>query len=256
MKSHSIVKRQDPTKIFDSYSLADMLVPPNFYRFIAIAHFAFVSQMNTVWATESTRLVVPKIVFGQGNETCLIAARVVGKTPNWHFWNDKWRDQFGSLTWHHDSFPTVTSDGKNADVNFVFVVLDLDNNGKKEVIVIQSDLLSSIEWDWLYTVESKQFRTAQKEGRVGKLLNQWPMLNPQNSVTFSNGNEAIPTSLHIWQYKNTNYILLKEHFFAKESTARPNSFVVAKLKPNSIQWNKQTKRYRLVPELTCQIVAS
>jgi hypothetical protein len=84
------------------------------------------------------------------------------------------------------------------DVAFQYLPIDIDNDGIEEVVVKETSLFASVEWDWLYVLQPQWFRSAQQEKSVGMLLPSVPKLNPQNTVKFTNGNTAVPVELHIW----------------------------------------------------------
>jgi hypothetical protein len=181
--------------------------------------------------------------------------KIVRGTTSEAFWSSSWRDRFGPVDWSQDSYPTVTSDAQEHDVPFKYTTIDIDNDGAPDVVLMRSDLMFSILWDWLYVFNPRQFDDAQKESALGKLLQSAPTLNPRNVVQFSNGETGGPVELNVWRYKKTYYLLLKEHFFAKDEARGPNSLFIAKLTPTSKKWDALLKVYRLVPELKCQMVA-
>lgn len=224
-------------------------------RIFAIAQIAVVTNYAPVWAGEADELALPKVVVGQGIEACRAVAKIVRATKNEDFWIGRWREGFGSVEWMGDSFPTITAEGRHADVPFLYTTLDINNDGRRDIVVLYSTLFSSIMWDWLYLFRPAQFRVAQKKGSVGKLFEQVPSLNPRNFVQFSNGQSGWPVELHLWHYKGRNFILLKEHSFAKGALSTPGSFFVAKLNPQSAKWDKKLKVNHLVPELICRLVA-
>jgi hypothetical protein len=227
----------------------------NLIRLAVVAQVVLAANWTTAWAGEADELVLPRIVVGQSNEACRAIAKVVRATKNEDFWSGRWRDRFGRVEWMQGSYPTMTAEGRHADVPYKYSNVDIDNDGQRDVVVVYTALFSSADWDWLYLFRPKQFRVAQKEGIVGKLFQEVPILNPRNAVQFSNGQSGVPVELHLWRYKGANFILLKEHFFAKKEPDVPSSFFVAKLEPQSTKWDEVFKVHRLVPQLTCRMVA-
>ncbi len=225
------------------------------FRVVAIVQFAVAASCGIGWAGEADKLALPEVVFGRSNEACIAVIKVIRAIKNEDIWAGPWRDHFGLIDWMGGTYPTVTAEGRHANVPFRYTAIDINNDGRRDVVVIYTDLLSSAYWDWLYLFDPKQFRAAQKEGAVGKLFQEVPALNRRNILQFQNGQSGNPVELHLWRYKGAIYILAKEHFFAKQEPHAASSFFVAKLGPHSTKWDERFRVLRLVPELTCRMVA-
>jgi hypothetical protein len=202
---------------------------------------------------EPGELVSPRQLRGETNDVCHAAATIVRGTTSEAFWSGSWRDRFGPVEWSQGSYSTVTSDAQEHDVPFKYTSIDIDNDGAPDVVLMLSDLMFSTLWDWLYVFTPRQFDDAQNGRTFVKLLQSAPTLNPRNVVQFYNGETGAPVELHIWRFKKTRYLLLKENSFAK-GEGGPSSLFVAKLTPASKKWDASLKVNRLVPELICQMV--
>jgi hypothetical protein len=227
----------------------------NLVRFVALVQLTVAASCAIAWAGEAEKLALPKVVVGQSNEVCGAAVKVIRKIKNVDFWNGAWRNRFGSIDWIEGADQIVTTERRHADVHFKYIAIDISNDERPDVVVIYTASFRSVDWDWLYLFDPKQFSAAQKEGMVEKLFEEVPKLNPRNVVQFINGQSGVPVELHLWRYKGATFILAKEHYFAKKEPDVPSSFFVAKLGSQSSKWDDVFKVQRLVPELTCRIVA-
>lgn len=205
------------------------------------------------WAGDVDTLGLPKITFEQSKSVCRDASKIVRRIPSEDFLNGEWRKQFDQTDWLNDSDPTITAEGRQVEVPFKYRAIDINNDGKDEVVVVFTTLFSSVDFDWLYQFSPDQFLAAQKKRTVGKLLNQVPELNPRNFVRFSNGETGVPVELQFWHKGKTNYILLKENYFTKDNSEGPNSLFVAKLTPRSSVWDNIYKVQRLEPDMICRM---
>lgn len=195
-----------------------------------------------------------KVLYGGNDPVCRDATKIIRGIPTADFWSGAWRTGFGEIAWRQDSYPTITAEGKHWDVGFQYLPIDIDNDGSEEVVIKETNLFTSIEWDWLYVFRTQQFRSAQQGKSVGRLLPSVPKLNPQNTVQFTNGVDAAPVELHIWMRGESSLLVLKEHFFAKRQKGVPSALLIGRLGKQSARYDAATNTQRLVPDMVCRIV--
>lgn len=195
-----------------------------------------------------------KILYGANDPICREATKIIRKIPTADFWNGSWRTGFGAISWRQASYPTITAEGKHLDIEFQYLPVDINDDGSEEILVKETALFTSIAWDWLYMFQSQQFRAAQQEQSVGRLLPSVPMLNPQNTVQFTNGDQATPVEVNIWERGKRSFLVLKEHFFAKNQKGVPSALLIGRLGKYSVRHDVATNTQRLVPDMVCRIV--
>jgi len=215
-----------------------------------------VAVATTLAVCTSTAWGVPtKIIAGGKDEVCHAIKDLSRKVSEEEYKSGIWRERFGSIDWKHDTYPTITAEKRPWDVPYKYVYVDIDNDGRQDVVVVYSGMIRSVDFDWLYLFTPEKFQQAQLEKTVFKLFESGPFLNPHNEVKFSSGVTAVPVELQIWHHKGTRYLLLKEHFFPWRKAGPPHSLVVAKLSRTSLKWYEPLKLYRLVPDLKCRLVS-
>jgi hypothetical protein len=202
---------------------------------------------------EDARAAKLHIQEGRQNSVCKAAARIAGQLPEADFWGGEWRQAFGAVNWIDDSYPTVTAEGRKQRVTYSRVMLDIDNDGKRDVVIRYTDMQGSVLWDWVYVVRPSEFQAARKKDDVGKLLQVAPQLNPDNSVQFTNGSAGVPVEFQIWNHAKTNYIVLKEHFFLKRQPSLPSSLFVGRVQSPSNSPSDDVSSRRPAVELVCRI---
>jgi len=201
-----------------------------------------------------------QITHGRNESICQTTAKAIRRSAVEDFYGSLWHKQFGAIDWNSGSYPTITAEGKPAEILFSYAYLDINNDGTLEVVAIETTFFTSIDWDRLWVFSNKQFAQAKREGTLGSLLSTFPTLNPQNTVLFSNGKTAVPVEVHVWRHKGKVYLLLKEHFFAKEEQTEdgrvlPNAFYVSILEGQaSFVYDQVLNARRLVPKMTCRFV--
>lgn len=190
---------------------------------------------------------------GINNPICRDAAKMVREIPG-DFDKGSWRSRFGEIAWRKDSFPAITAEGTHLEHEFEYLPIDIDNDGINEVAVKITGFVRSVDWDHLYIFQTEQFRSAQQEKSVGKLLTSVPSLNPQNYVRFKSGISAVPVELHIWKRDGANLLVLKEHFFTKDKKGVPSALFIARLDKKSMEFDAATNMQRLAPKIVCRMV--
>lgn len=194
-----------------------------------------------------------QIDYGATASVCKAAAKIVGRMTESDFWSGQWRNAFGVVDWLEESYPTVTSEGRAQRVSFSHLTIDVNNDGKRDVVVRYTDMQGSVLWDWIYVLEPGDFQVARKSDAVGKLLQTAPQLNPDNSVHFSNGFSGVPVEAQIWRHKNANYLVLKEHFFLKREPTLPSFLYVGRIHGQFRNEANHATSRRIPIELACRL---
>jgi len=201
----------------------------------------------------SARAAKLDIQEGGQNSVCKAAARIAAQLSETDFWGGGWRQAFGAVNWIEDSYPTITAEGREHRVVYSRVMIDIDNDGGRDVVIRYTDMQGSVLWDWVYVVPPSEFQAAKKQDGVVKLLQTAPQLNPDNSVQFTNGSGGVPVEFQIWNHAKTNYIVLKEHFFLKRQPSLPSSLLVARVQSPSSSPSTDVGSRRPPVELICRI---
>ena len=193
------------------------------------------------------------IQHGAQNAVCKAAAEIASRVSEDDFSGGEWRNAFGTVNWLDDSYPTMTAEGREHRVAYSRVTIDIDNDGKPDVVVRYTDMQGSALWDWVYVLAPGEFQAARKQDGVGKLLQTAPQLNPDNPVQFTNGSSGLPVEFQIWKEGKTNYVVLKEHFFLRGQSTLPSSLFVGRVqsRSNNAPGNISSRRLRV--ELVCRI---
>jgi hypothetical protein len=169
------------------------------------------------------------------------------------FRNGKWRDRFGGIEWQHETWPVTTASGSNEDLSFRHLSIDLDNDRSMDVVVVWASTVRGALFDWLYLLTPSEFQAASAARNPRGFFDQGRRLNPDNAVAFTNGDDAVPVELQVWERERVRYLLLKEHSFAKAAASQSNTFVVAKLEP-AVPVAKDDTAKRLSPAMICRFV--
>lgn len=197
-----------------------------------------------------------RTLVGESTPVCAETRSRLEDVPSEDFWNGNWRAAFASVDWQHTSAPIVTTSGTTEAIAFKHAEADVDGDGTADVVIVTSNMIRSVLFDWLYLLDKRTFRSAIDSGHVWTSINEAKQLNPSNYVTFSDGNIAIPVHLEIWKRDDASYLLLKEHNFARPNTSTTNQFVVATFqKPPALVPAARNGEKTLRPTMICQFVA-
>jgi hypothetical protein len=188
------------------------------------------------------------VEHGATTTVCKAAAQIAARIAETDFWSGQWRNAFGVVDWIEESYPTVTAEGRAQRVPYSRLAIDIDNDGKRDIVVRYTDMQGSVLWDWIYILEPSDYQIARKRDDVGKLLQTAPQLNPDNSVQFTNGSSGVPVESQIWKHGKMNYMVLKEHFFLKREPKLPSSLFVGRLQSRP----SDMKSRRMPIELVCR----
>ena len=194
-----------------------------------------------------------KVRYGAQNPVCKVAAEIANRISESDYWHGGWRYGYGSVDWVDDSYPTVTAQGREQRVNYSYVRLDIDNDRKQDIVIRYTGSMRSVDWDRIYVVQPGAFQVAKQADTVGQLLHTAPPLNPDNSVHFTNGSAGVPVEVEIWKHGGKNYIVLKEHFFAKRERSAPASLFVGRFLDHKPVQSQLGGSPRLVLELICRM---
>jgi hypothetical protein len=211
---------------------------------------ALTACASTAWAATPVW-----IAHGGTDEVCRAVAGVSSRISRDDFLSGTWRERFGRTEWQHGTYASIGANDRRFENAFRYVPVDVDNDGIRDVAVVNTGTIRSVDFDYLYVFTPKEFDDARDEGSIARRLHETPTLNPRNEVRFAGGVSAVPVELQLWQHKGVRYLLLKEHYFAKQRTGVPDSLFVAKLSPASRVWDDELKVNRLEPELKCRLVA-
>lgn len=214
--------------------------------FLAVA-FALSLHQSDVLAVKVT------IQYRAQDPVCKAAAEIAGRIPGSDFSGGQWRSAYGTVDWEDDSYPTVTAEGREQRVTYSRVALDLDNDGHQDVVILYTGMMSSVDWDHIYVVPPDTFTSASRADAVGKMLHTAPQLNPDNSVHFTSGIAGVPVEIQIWKHGPMNYLVLKEHFFAKGRRNLPASLFVGRLASHKPVKSSLGGSPRLVLEQICRM---
>jgi hypothetical protein len=196
------------------------------------------------------------IQHGAQNAVCKTAAEISSRVSERDFWAGEWRNAFATVNWLDDTYPTVTVEGREQRITYRRIGIDIDNDGKRDVVIRYTGMQGSVDWDWIYVLAPSEFQAARKQDGVGKLLQTAPRLNPDNSVQFTNGSSGVPVEVQIWKHGKTNYVVLKEHFFLKGKPNLPSSLFVGLVQTRSDNSPGDAGSRSLPVELVCRIRGS
>jgi hypothetical protein len=195
------------------------------------------------------------IVRNERDPVCQEARKILEAITPRDFWNGKWREAFGAVAWVQGTWPTITAQNTQENVPFKYLEADMDADGAPEVAVVWSGMIRSVQFDWLYLFDPGNFRSARESGGISAALNHASQLNPANLVLFSNGEDAIPVDLQLWQRDQEMLLLLKEYNFARAGQRVTNAFVVARIDRTSLTISTPAgDAKRLRPAMICRFV--
>lgn len=174
--------------------------------------------------------VAIRVIYSSNNSVCRKAEKILGQIPRIEIWGHEWKKAFGSVEWGKDSYPSINADGGVSENEYEFKAVDLNNDGKNEVVIKEVRMLSSILYEHLWVVGENEFLTIKTNRQIMSALQKLPQFSPRNVAVFTNGKRIEPIQIHIWMHGERNYILMKELWFASEKRKFRASMYVAELR--------------------------
>jgi hypothetical protein len=171
-----------------------------------------------------------RISYGSGSAICTEAANILRRLPRIKFLNESWREDFGSTKWENNSYTSKDAEGKPREIEYEFRFVDINNDGRKDVILKQTGSFRGDIWDWLYVASASEFHALRTDQEAGKAFEKIPPLNPRNVVVFTNKHEGVPTEMQIWRRGSKNYLIMKELPFSSGRNKSWASVYVAELR--------------------------
>lgn len=193
-----------------------------------------------------TSLKLELIIEGQ-DEVCREVAKIAQSIPKRNFLLGTWKTSFNGIKWDTGEHSTVTAEGNSRLVPFKYKIIDIDNNGDEELVVLQTTSISSIETDFLYIMEPEQLENLNK----GSFFNSAIQINQRNYVVYLKGQSTLPTEMVIWKYKSKYYLIMKEKFFAKGNKNYPDSLTVGEV-TGKIETDKSGLS-RVILKMNCRL---
>lgn len=145
---------------------------------------------------------------------CQQVVKLISNVPKLEFQRGTWRRIFEKTVWQNDAYPTVTAEGRDWRVPYKYTELDIDNDGRSDIVIKYTDMMSNDMWDWIYVLEPEEFFRSQKDGSFTRaVLSKAKQVNPGNYVEFAGRADdeiAGPTETAIWSHNNINYLVMKE----------------------------------------------
>ena len=183
--------------------------------------------------------------------------KLISRVPKSAFQRGTWQLAIEKIFWHSDAYPTVTAEGQNWKVPYKYTELDIDNDGRSNVVIKYTDMMFNTMWDWIYVMERNEFVQLREKGTFsGASLSTAKQVNPLNFVEFidRSDNEIVgPTEMAIWAHDSINYLVMKEGFFASNTKRRNNSLFVARIHGESELPQRIDTPKRLVLRMVCRI---
>lgn len=199
----------------------------------------------------------PYVILEGPASPCQQVVEMIFKVQKSEFQRGTWRRFFEKIVWRNDTYPTVTAEGRDWKVPYKYTELDIDNDGRSDVVIKYTDMMSNDIWDWIYVMEPDEFFHSQKNGTFSRAaLSKTKQVNPLNFVEFVGRPDeeiASPTEMAIWTNNNINYLVMKEGFFASDKKRRPNSLFVAQIAGISKLPQLDGVPKRLVLDMVCRI---
>jgi len=209
--------------------------------------------------------LVPSIVFGQGLEVnatygakspiCREVAATVRSAMSSDFrWS--WRKYFDNVLWNSGSYSYTSPGGVSWKRVYRYALVDIDNDGRQDAVLLDTEIRASKEWDKLYLTSPIKLEEATRAGTVRDLMLESSGLDDGfNGVEFLESHvTAIPLELQIWRRNGETLILMLEHYAGSPVQSRPNALVVGKLNVNSEDLKSAYPHLR--PNLVCRLAVS
>lgn len=227
-----------------------------FQRLISLLLISLSLQVSSKCIGSQGR-ATPYVILEGPASPCQQAVEIISKVPKSEFQRGTWRRIFDETVWRSDTHPTVTAEGRDWKVPYKYTELDIDNDGRSDVVIKYTDMMSNDMWDWIYVMEPEEFFHSRKVGTFSMaVLSKAKQVNPQNHVEFAGQADkeiAVPTEMAIWTHNNINYLVMKEGFFASDKKRRPNSLFVAQIVGVSKKFQLDGVPRRLVLNMVCRI---
>lgn len=228
-----------------------------FQRLLSLL-FISLSMLVSSACVGSERASTPYEILEGPASPCQQVINLIVDMPKSEFQRGTWRRIFETTVWQSDTYPTVTAEGRDWKVPYKYTELDIDNDGRSDMVIKYTDMMFNDMWDWIYVMEPEEFFNTRKNGTFSSALHseKAKIVNPRNSVEFAGReNEEIagPTEMAIWTHKSINYLVMKEGFFASTKKRRPNSLFVAQIAGVSNRPEPDGFPKRLVLNMICRI---
>jgi hypothetical protein len=195
-------------------------------------------------------------LYGKNNPICNEAIQRIRKTNKSDFISGSysWGKEFETVKW-------LPLDGmsKTFMPEPFYVIIDINNDGLFEVAIKDRGMFRTFDFEHLYVVPKTSFEAFQRDTGTEEARATFEhtilRLSTDNTVIFTNGVRIVPPSNQIWQYKDKNYLVMSEAYFAHEDQYEderelPNSLCVGILGQH--QFDKDQNEQRMIPELLCQ----
>ena len=205
----------------------------------------------------SEKSSTPYVILEGAALPCQQVIKMIRNVPKSEFQRGMWRPIFEKTIWQSDTYPTVTAEGRDWKVPYKYTELDIDNDGRSDVVIKYTDMMSNDMWDWIYVMEPEEFFHSRKDGTFSSaVLSRAKQVNPRNYVEFAGRADeevAGPTEMAIWAHNSVNYLVMKEGFFASKKKRRLNSLFVAQIVGVSKEVQLDGVPKRLVLNMVCRI---
>jgi hypothetical protein len=208
---------------------------------------------------------VHTLVYGQGlgievthgaeSPVCREVVKAIGGASSSDFrWS--WRKYFDNVLWNADSYSFTGRDGESRKSQYRYALVDLDNDGRQDAVLLETEFIESKDWDRLYLTTPEKLNDAIRNGTVRDLLLEAPGLNDGfNGVDFLRKQvTAIPLELQIWRRNGETLVLMLEHYVASADHSLPNALLVGRLSPKSEDVTSTFPHLR--PSLVCRMAVS
>jgi len=198
-----------------------------------------------------------RIVYGAKDPTCRSALAIVASVSNFDFVFGNWQSAFGQNVFETDKTPKPSALPDSPSIHFARV--DIDNDGNADDVVITTNMLRSVDVDSLFVLHPPLLEQAVNRDAFYATLAKAPSINPGGAVMFSNGQDATPTEIHVWNVGALNLLVMKELGFAQNDRQEPehpapHSLVVGQIEARAtIPAPKWDTNPRLVVKMLCRL---